>query len=168
VLKVSFCDGQLSVVHRPCVSACVRQQFLLTTSPLKPLIGFWPNFKGIIPWWSSTKVVQIGQVGCINGSPVKKKVFRMQFKKSSWHTYKNQNFHILYIALSRGPLPHLFQFRPWGKNWSRSGGHNFKLNYKRKSSNDLLNRWWEFDQTSQEWSLEGPLPKSFIWIWLVA
>ena len=28
VLKVSFCDGPLSVVHRPCVRACVRQQFL--------------------------------------------------------------------------------------------------------------------------------------------
>jgi len=29
VLKVSFCDGPLSVVHRPCVRLCVRQQFLL-------------------------------------------------------------------------------------------------------------------------------------------
>jgi len=37
VLKVSFCDGPLSVVHRPSVSPCVN--IFLTTSPLK--IAYW-------------------------------------------------------------------------------------------------------------------------------
>jgi len=32
----------------------------------------------------------------------------------------------------------------------------------------LLNRLWEFDQTQQEWSLGGPLPKLLKWLWLVA
>ena len=32
----------------------------------------------------------------------------------------------------------------------------------------LLNHWLDFDQTSQEWSLVGPLSKLFKWFWSVA
>ena len=32
----------------------------------------------------------------------------------------------------------------------------------------LLNHWWEFDQTSQEWSLVGPLSKLFKWFRFIA
>ena len=32
----------------------------------------------------------------------------------------------------------------------------------------LLNHWLEFDQTSQEWSLVGPLSKLFKWFWSIA
>ena len=32
----------------------------------------------------------------------------------------------------------------------------------------LLNHWWEFDQTSQEWSLVGPLSKFFRWFRFIA
>ena len=32
----------------------------------------------------------------------------------------------------------------------------------------LLNHWWEFDQTSQEWSLVGPLSKLFKWFQFIA
>ena len=48
--------------------------------------------------------------------------------------YKAQSFHIWYIASSRGPLPKLFKLCPWGQNWPSPGGHNFTLNYIRKSS----------------------------------
>jgi len=71
VLKVSFCGNPLSVA-RLSVRPCIRQQFLYTTSPLKPLIGFLPNFTGMIPGWSSTKVVQTVPVGCISRSWGKK------------------------------------------------------------------------------------------------
>jgi len=42
---VSFCDTMLSVV---CVCVCVYF-FIQTSSSLKPLIGFLPNFTGMIP-----------------------------------------------------------------------------------------------------------------------
>ena len=32
----------------------------------------------------------------------------------------------------------------------------------------LLNHWLDFDQTSQEWSLVGPLSKLFKWFWSIA
>jgi len=51
---------------------------------------------------------------------------------------KAQSFHIWYIASSRGPLLKLFKLCPWGQNWPRPGGHNFTLNYIRKSSNDIF------------------------------
>jgi len=49
------CHRSSSVVHRP-------------SSSQKPLIGFWPNFTGMIPRCSSTKVVQTILVGCISRS----------------------------------------------------------------------------------------------------
>ena len=51
-----YCDSPLSVA-RQCVRACVNV-FIQTTSSLKPLIGFWPNFTGMIPMCYSIKVVQ--------------------------------------------------------------------------------------------------------------
>ena len=54
-------------VRRP---SCVvrRQQLLQTTSPPKPLAGFWPNFVGMILIWSSFKIVQMVSVHCISRS----------------------------------------------------------------------------------------------------
>jgi len=143
VLKVSFCDGPLSVVHRPCVRpsvrSSVRQQFLLTTSPLKPLIGFWPNFTGMIPGWSPIKVVQTVPVGCISRSRGQKIDFQNAiFKNLLVRNYKAQSFYIWYIALSRGLLPKLFKLCPWAQNWPRHGGHKFTLIYIRKTSNDIF------------------------------
>jgi len=43
-------------------------------------------------------------------------------------------------------------------HWNISGNFQTTL---------FLNRWWEFDQTQQEWSLCGPLQKLFKWFWLV-
>jgi len=54
-------------VRRPSVRTCVRECvnfFSKTTSPLKPLIGFLPNFTGMIHRSSCTKVVQTIPVGC--------------------------------------------------------------------------------------------------------
>jgi len=136
-------------VQRPCVRASVRQQFLQTTSPLKPLNGFWPNFTGMIPWWSTIKVVQTVPVGCISRSQGQKIGFQNAILKNLlvWN-YKAQSFHNWYIASSRGPLPKLFKLCPWGQNWPRSGGHNFTLNYIRKTSNDIFS-----------WTTNGNLTK---------
>ena len=164
MLKVSYCDSHLSVVCQ-----CVNF-FIQTTSVLKPLIGFWPNFTEAIPRCSSTKVVQTIPVGCISRSPSHKIGFQNAiFKDLLVWNYKVQSFHIWYIASSRGPLPNLFKLCPWGQNWPRPGGHNFTLNYITKFFKQLLlNHLWEFVQTKQEWSLGSPLPTLFKWFWLVA
>ena len=66
--KVSFCDHILSIVRRAYVHPSIRKQFLQTTSLPKPLIGFWPNFTGMILGWSSFKVIQTVPVHCISRS----------------------------------------------------------------------------------------------------
>ena len=52
--------------RRPYVRPSVHN--LYTTSPPKPLIGFWRNFTGMILGWSSFKVVQMVPVCCISRS----------------------------------------------------------------------------------------------------
>jgi len=121
---------------RPTVRPFVRQQFLKATSPLRPLIGYWPNFTGMLPGWSPIKVVQTVPVDCI--SKVTGSINRFSncnLQKSSCPKLKAQSFHIWYIASSRGPLPKLFKLCSWSQNWPCLGGHNFTLNYIRKSSN---------------------------------
>jgi len=94
VLKVSFCDGPLSVVHRPSVRPCVRPSTISTTSSLKPLIGFWPNFTGMIPGWSPIKVVQTVPVGCISRSRGQTIGFQNAiFKNLLVQNYGAQSFH---------------------------------------------------------------------------
>ena len=93
----------------------------------------------MIPGWSPIKFVQTIPVGCISRSRGQKIGFQNAiFKNLLVRNYKAQSFHIWYIASSRGPLPNLFKLCPWGQNWPRSGGHNFTLNYIRKSSNDIF------------------------------
>jgi len=125
----------------------------------------------MIPGWSPTKVVQMVLIGCISRSRGQKEGFQNAiFKNLLVWNYKAQSFHILYIALSRGPLPKLFKLCPFGQNWPRPGGHNFTLNYIRKSSNDIFS-WTaigNLTKLNREWSLGGPLPKLFKWFWLVA
>jgi len=82
VLKVSFCDGPLSVVYRPCMRPCmclcVSQQFYLN---IFLLVGFWSNFTGMITGWWPTKVVQTVQVGYISWSRGQKIYFQNAFSK---------------------------------------------------------------------------------------
>jgi len=112
-------------------------------------MGIWPNFTGMIPGWSPIKVVQTVPVGCISRSGGQKIGFQNAiFKNLLVQNYKAQSFHIWYIALFRGPLPKLFKLCTWGQNWPRPGGHNFTLNYIRKSSNDFFS-----------WTTDGNLPK---------
>jgi len=113
VLVVSYCDRPLSVVRHPsCVvrrPSCVNF-FTETSSPLKPLIGFWPNITGMIPGWSPIKVVQTFSLGFISRSQGPKICFQNAiFKKLLVWNYKAQSIHSLYIASSRGPLPKLFK-----------------------------------------------------------
>jgi len=136
---VSFCYGPLSVVHRPSVHA---SKISLKNFPLKPLIGFWPNFTGMFPRCSSNKFVQMVPVGCISRSRGQKNRFlKCNFQTSSCPKLQgpelSYSFYILYIASSRGPLPKLFKLWPLGQNWPHPWGHNFTLNYIRKSLNDI-------------------------------
>ena len=55
--KLSFCDHILSVVCQVCIHLSICKQFLQTASPPKALIGFWPNFTGMILGWSTFGVV---------------------------------------------------------------------------------------------------------------
>jgi len=83
---------------------------------LEPLMGIKPNSTGRVPGWSSTKIVQMVQVGCISRSRGQKIGFQNAiFKNLLVLNYKAQSFHIWYIhvASSRGPLPKLFKLCPW-------------------------------------------------------
>jgi len=153
MLRVSYCDRPLSVVRRR--AACVNI-FTLTSSPLKPLIGFWPNFTGKIPRCSSTKVVQTVPVVCISKSRDQKICFQNAiFKHLLVWNYKVQRFHVWYIASSVGPLPKLFKLYPWGQNGHRPGGHNFTLNYKRKTSTDFFS--WTANRNLTKLNRNDPL-----------
>ena len=128
VLKVSFCDGPLSVAHRPCFRPCVRQHFFKTTFPQTPPIGFWPNFTGMIPGWTPTKI-QMVLIGCISRSQGQKLGFQNAIFKNLVWNYKAQSFHILCITSSRGPLP-IFGGQ---HQWSSVNGSNVTF--------DLFLRW---------------------------
>jgi len=101
-----FCPSSVSA----CVSASVRYCFIQTTSSLKPLIGFWPNFTGLIPGWPLTKVVQTVPVSCLDRSRGQKIDFQNAIFRNLVYIHKAQSFHIWYIASSRGPLPKLFKW----------------------------------------------------------
>jgi len=135
--SVSFCDPSMSGVRRPSVRPCVCQ----------------PNFTGMISGWSPIKVVQTVPVGCINRSRGQKISFQNAiFKNLLVRNYMAQSFHIWYIASSRGPLPKLFKLCPWGQNWPRPGGHNFTLNYVRKTSNDIFSWTTNGNLTKLHWN----------------
>jgi len=72
---------------------------------VKPLIGFRPNFTGMIPGWSSTKVVQTVPVGCLSRSQRQKIGFQNAIFKNLVWNYKAQSFYIWCITSSKGPLP---------------------------------------------------------------
>jgi len=103
----------------------------------------------MIPWCFSTKIVQTIPVGCIGRSWGQKIGFQNAFFKNLlvWN-YKPRSFHIRCIASSRGPLPKVFKLCPWGQTWPHPVGHNFTLNYIRKTSNNFLS-----------WTADGNLTK---------
>jgi len=68
--------------------------------------------------------------------------------------FLGKSFHIWYIASSRGPLPKLFKLCPWGQNWPRPGGHNFTLNYIRKTANDFFS--WAANGNLTKLNRNGP------------
>jgi len=131
VLKVSFCDGPWSVVHRPSVYACVRPWFNNT-------------FKQILFLNRSLDFDQTSQERSL-GDPIPKLFKPLQLIASVGKGIKNSkgNFHksscLKQQASSRGPLPKLFKL--WSQISFRPGGQNFTLNFIRKTSNfDLLSR----------------------------
>ena len=111
-LKVSFCDHPLSV--------CPFVHNLSTTSPPKPLIGFLPNFTGMILAWSSFKIVQMVRFH-IEVTGAKNRFLTKNLKnllvRNHW-----TDFNIILQKCSFGePLPRLF--KPFGfvKKHSRQG-----------------------------------------------
>ena len=68
--------------------------------------------------------------------------------------YTAQSFHIWHITPSRGHLPKVLKLCPWGQNWPRPRGHNFTLNYIRKSSNDIF--FWTANGNLTKLNRNGP------------
>ena len=102
----------------------------------------WPNSTGMVPGWSLTEIVQMVLTGCISRSQGQKIGFRIAiFKNLLVWNYKAQGFHIWFIASSKGPLPKFFKLYPRGQNWPCPRGHNFTLNYIRKTANDFFFFW---------------------------
>jgi len=105
-----------------------------TTSSIESLMG-----TGIVPGWSLTDIVEMNLIGCISRSRGQKICFQNAiFKNLLVWNYNAQDFHIWYIASSRGPLPKLFKLSPWGHNWPRPRVYNFTLNYIRKTANHFF------------------------------
>ena len=79
---------------------------------LNRLMVIWPNSAGMVPGWSSTKIVQMVLIGCICRSWGQKIGFQNATSKTLlvWN-YKAQSFHI-YIA-SFGVLCKLLHCDPW-------------------------------------------------------
>ena len=115
-LKVSYFD------HPPSVVVRLSVHNLYTTSPPKPLIGFSPNFTGMILGWSSFKVVQMVPIHCISRSQELKIDFLTKNLKNLLVRNHWTDFHIILQKCSFGdPLPRLF--KPFGfvKKHGRQG-----------------------------------------------
>ena len=117
-------------------------------------MGIWPNSAGMVRGWSPTKIVQMVVIGCRCRSRGQKIGFQNAIFKNLVWNYKAHSFHIWYIASSRGPLPKFFKLCPWGQNWPRPGGHNFTLNYIRKSWNDFFS--WTANGNLTKLNRNGP------------
>ena len=151
-LKVSYCDHPLS-------SSSVHN--LYTTSPPKPLIGFWPNLTGMILGWSSFKVIQMVSVLCISRSQELKidfltknlKKFSCQ-KPLDWFQY-NVPLVILYQDFSSQ--------LDSSKNMATRGRGLFSLYIYIENFKKLLvrNHWTDFNIILQKCFFGDPLPRLF-------
>ena len=96
------------------------------TSYLKPLMGIGPNSTGMVPVWSSTKIVRMVLICCICRSRSQKIGFQNAiFKNILLRNYNAQSFYSWYITSSRVLLPKLFKLCPLGQNLLCRGDHNF-------------------------------------------
>ena len=122
--------AQGELLWSPTVRRCRRcpsVHNLNTTFPPKPLIGFWPNFTGMILGWSSFKVVQMVPVHCISRSQELKIDFlTKKLKKSScqkpldWFQY---NFAEMFLWWSSTKIVQAIWIRQ--KTWPPVGGAYF-------------------------------------------
>ena len=115
----------------------------------------------MIPGYSPIKIIQMVLISCISRSKGRKIGFWNAFFKNLfvWN-YTAQRFHIWDITPSRGPLPKLFKLCPWG--------HNFTLNYIRKTTlpqttsflEPLMEIWLNSTRMIPgplRWATQGPL-----------
>ena len=111
------------ITHRPSSSSssvCPSVHNLITTFPPKPLIGFSPNFTGMILGWSSFEVVQMVLVHCISRSQELKIDFLTKNLKNLLVRNHWTDFNII-LQIIGDPLPRLF--KPFGfvKKHGRQG-----------------------------------------------
>ena len=129
VMKYLACVQNLFVEHH-----LVRQALVTyTSSPQKPLIGFWPNFTGMMPGLSPTKVIQNVPIGCISRSWGNKKVLKMQFSKILSETTSHKAF--MFSILHHLEVLHqiCLNYAPWFKT-DPARGSQF-LNHKARVCN---------------------------------
>ena len=138
------------------------------TSVLEPLMGIWPNSIGMVPGWSPTKIVQMVLIDCISRSRGQKIGFHNA--KSSCLKLQGPELSYLVYSIIQMFSTKVVQIMPQRLKLTLAGGSKFYIEiYKENFKRHLLsNCLWEFDQTQQEWSLGGLLPKLFKWFWLVA
>ena len=121
VLKVSFCDTEMSVVRR-------RPSSINNFFKRHLLLNCLANFTGMILGSPSTKIAQIVPVyWTIRSWGPKRGSKNANLKNLLVWNRKAQNFHIWHVALSSGPLQRLPKLCPWGQNWPRPGGHQFYI-----------------------------------------
>ena len=149
---------------------CVHKQFLQTTSPPKPLIGFWPNFTGMILGWSFFKVVQMVPVHYISRSQeLKIDFFNWKLKKSSCQKPLDRfQYNFAKMFLWRSSIKIVQAILICQKTWPLGGGGLFSLyiyieNFKNLVRNHLTN----FNITWQKCFLGDPLPRLFKLSWFI-
>ena len=153
-IVTGLCPSSCVSRHAACV---VRKLFYLNIFSSETAHWILTKLTGMVPGWSPTctKVVQIVPVGCIRRSRGQKIGFQNAiFKNLLVWNYNAQSFHIWYIVSSGGPLPKLFKLCPWGQNWARPRGHNFTLNYIRKTANDFFS--WTANGNLTKLNRNGP------------
>ena len=152
---MNYCDHPPSTFV--VVSLSVHNLYLL----LKPLIGIWPNFTGMILGWSSFNFVQMVPVHCISRSHKLKIEFSTKnlLVRNHW-----TDFNIILQKCSFGhPLPSLF--KPFGfvkihgpRGWGLFSIYIYLENFK-----NLLvrNHWTDFNIILQKCFFGHPLPRLF-------
>ena len=128
------------------------------------MIGFWPNFTGMILGWSSCKVVQMVPVHCISRSQELKidfltKNLKNLFVRNHWTDFN--------IILQKCSLVILYQdcssHLDSSKNMAARGRGLFSLYINIENFKNLLVRiqWTNFNIILQKCSFGDPLPRLF-------
>jgi len=154
------------------------------TSSIEPLMEVWPNSTGMVPGWSPTKIVKMVLIGCISRSWGHKIGFQNAIFKDLL-VYENlkgpELSYLVYNIIYRSSTK-VVQIMSLVLKLTPPQGHNFTLNYIRKTSNNVFYWTTLMGNVKLTSSLEplmgiwpnstrmipGPLLKLLKWFWLVA